>query len=178
MSVQIPGVNSFVILTADGERLLAKYYDGRNKDDQMKNESLLQRKTKSNKIGADSEVFLMDQEVVAMRAGADVKFYISADATENELILVGVLDAIYNALAEILTNHMDHRTLVDNLELTLLTVDEVIDHGQIMEIDPNAVASRVLMRGSEGGSQQAIGDLSISQAINLARDSFIKTIAN
>ena len=36
MSVQIPSVNSFIILTADGERLLAKYYDGRTKDDQTK----------------------------------------------------------------------------------------------------------------------------------------------
>lgn len=35
------------------------------------------------------------------------------------------------------------------------------------------------MRGSEEGSQQeAIGDLSISQAIHIARDGFIKTIAN
>ncbi len=178
MSVQIPSVNCFVILTTDGERLLAKYFDGRSKDDQIKNEAQLQRKTKSNKIGTDTEVFLMDQEVVAMCAGIDVKFYISADSSENELILVSVLEAIYNALSEILSNHMDHRTLVDNLELTLLTVDEVIDHGQIMELDSNAVASRVLMRSSEGGSQQAIGDLSISQAINLAKDSFIKTLAN
>ena len=113
-----------------------------------------------------------------MCAGIDVKFFISADSSENELILVSVLEAIYNALSEILSNQMDQRTLVDNLELTLLTVDEVIDHGQIMELDSNAVASRVLMRSSEGGSQQAIGDLSISQAINLAKDSFIKTLAN
>ena len=57
--------------------------------------------------------------------------------------------------------------MLDNLELVLLTIDETvglnfsfsfldfywyfsqIDHGQIMELDSNAVVSRVLMRGVE-----------------------------
>jgi len=55
----------------------------------------------------------------------------------------------------------------------LLTVDEVIDHGQIFEIDPHAVASRVLMRHSDAREPQQIGDLSISQALNLAKDQLI-----
>jgi hypothetical protein len=35
-----------VVLDAEGDRLLAKYYDGRSKGDQSKNESTLFKKTK------------------------------------------------------------------------------------------------------------------------------------
>ena len=52
-----------------------------------------------------------------------------------------------------------------------------IDHGHIMELDSSAINSRVLMRGSEGGtSQVALGDLSISQALGLAKDQFMKSL--
>ena len=50
-----------------------------------------------------------------------------------------------------------------------------IDHGQIMELDAAAVVSRVLMKASDAA--QTIGDLSISQALGLARDQFIKTLS-
>lgn len=72
---------------------------------------------------------------------------------------------------------VDKRTMLDNLELILLTIDEALDHGHIMELDPTAVSSRVLMRASEATPQQAIGDLSISQAIGLARDQFMRTLS-
>lgn len=41
--------------------------------------------------------------------------------------------------------------LLDNLELVMLTIDEVVDNGHIVELDASAVANRVLMRGVEGG---------------------------
>ena len=38
---------------------------------------------------------------------------------------------------------------MDNLELILLTIDECLDHRHIMELDPDAVVSRVLMRSGD-----------------------------
>ena len=50
-------------------------------------------------------------------------------------------------------------------------------------MDPVAVQNRVVMRASEvggsgGGQQQQIGDLSISQALNLYKDQFKGFMAN
>lgn len=59
------------------------------------------------------------------------------------------------------TNHLTHLTPT---ELILLTIDEAIDHGQIMELDSNAIVSRVLMRGSESNvssSNPSAPDMSI-----------------
>lgn len=123
---------------------------------------------------------------------------------QNELVLVGVLDSIFDTISTLLKGQVDKRTMFDNLELILLTIDEALDHGHIMELDPLAIVSRVLMKASEAtavsinyrvmlthGSityapnvfiideqqAQTIGDLSIAQALALARDQFMKTIS-
>ncbi len=68
---------------------------------------------------------------------------------QNELVLVGVLDSIFDTISTLLKGQVDKRTMFDNLELILLTIDEALDHGHIMELDPLAIVSRVLMKASE-----------------------------
>ena len=51
--VLIPFVNYFIVLDSDGGRLFAKYYDGKGKADQIKNEAILHKKTKSIATKAD-----------------------------------------------------------------------------------------------------------------------------
>ena len=181
--VLVPFCNCVVVLTSDGQRVLAKYYDKRGDDEQVKTEATFHKKTKNAKYSHDCDVFLCEGEVVTYRSGSDCKFFISSVSEENELVLAGVLDAIFDTLSLLFNGQMDHRTILDNLELVLLTIDEVIDHGHIMEMDPVAVQNRVVMRASEvggsgGGQQQQIGDLSISQALNLYKDQFKGFMAN
>ncbi len=75
--------------------------------------------------------------------------------------------------------------MLDNLELVLLTIDEAIDHGHIMELDSAAVCSRVLMKGGQGDSAtpsssgaSSTGDLTISQALGLARSQLFRTLTS
>lgn len=186
--VLVPCINCLIVMTSDGERVLAKYFDKRPDDEQIKTENTFHKKTKHCKYGQESDVFLFDQEVVVHRSGADCKFFVSSTSDENELILTACLDAIFETLSQLFHGQLDHRTILDNLELVLLTIDEVVDHGHIMELDTFAVQNRVVMRSSDvpgmgggsggggggggGGREQPIGDLSISQALNLAKGQF------
>lgn len=138
-----------------------------------------------------AEIIPIDHEVIVFRSGSDCKFFLAGPADENELILVAVMDAVYDALSGLLKGQIDKGTIFDNLELVLLTLDEVIDQGHIVETDPNDVISRVLMRGNNtannvdaGGNPNgarspadaAVGDMTISQALGLARDQFMKSL--
>jgi hypothetical protein len=50
---------------------------------------------------------------------------------------------------------VDRRSLLDNLDLLMLTVDELVDGGTILETDSTAIVSRVLMYGRrEGGREE------------------------
>ncbi|CAN0483164.1 unnamed protein product, partial [Discosporangium mesarthrocarpum] len=70
-------------------------------------------------------------------------------ADENELILTAVLDALYEALTVLLRGQVDRRTMLENLAQVLLTMDELVDAGRILEIDPSAISNRVMMRGAD-----------------------------
>ncbi len=171
--VHVPCIHCLIVLTSDGDRILAKYYDKRAYEDQTKTEATFHKKTKHGKYGQDCDVFLHDGEVIVHRGGTDCKFFLSSTQDENELILTNTLDCIVDTLSHLFHGQLDHRTILDNLELVLLCIDEVIDHGQIMELDPVAVQNRVVMRSSDvQGGQQPIGDLSISQALHLAKGQF------
>ena len=56
MQVLIPFVNYFVVLDGDGDRLFAKYYDGRSKSEQSKNEVVLHKKTKAVTAKTDGKI--------------------------------------------------------------------------------------------------------------------------
>ena len=49
-----------MILDAEGDRLLAKYYDGRSKSDQNKNESTLFKKTKTVAAKTEGNIYIID----------------------------------------------------------------------------------------------------------------------
>jgi hypothetical protein len=49
-------------------------------------------------------------------------------------------------MSGLLKGQMERRVLLENLELLLLTLDELIDGGIILEIDSIAIANRVLMK--------------------------------
>ncbi|CAM9672848.1 unnamed protein product [Choristocarpus tenellus] len=99
--------------------------------------------------------------------------YVVGSAEENELILSAVLDALYESLSVLLRGQVDRRTMLDNLAQVLLAVDEVVDAGKILEIDPSAIANRVLMRGADARSLPPT-ELTVTQAIATAREEFIK----
>eukprot|EP00899_Mesostigma_viride_P010853 jgi/Mesvir1/1976/Mv16603-RA.1 len=48
-----------------------------------------------------------------------------------------------------LRNAVDKKTVLENLDLVLLALDELIDGGLILETEPAVIASRVAMRGSD-----------------------------
>jgi len=59
-------VNYLVVLDGDGDRLLAKYYDGRTKSEQTKNEAMLHKKTKVISAKSDGECFLVHSFVACV----------------------------------------------------------------------------------------------------------------
>jgi coatomer subunit zeta len=73
-----------------------------------------------------AEVILLDQEVIVFKSGSDCKFYVSGSNDENELVLLSVLEAVYDSVYSLMKGQVDKRTMLDNLELILLTIDETV----------------------------------------------------
>jgi len=134
--------------------VLAKYYRPKNAPssqneagskqlltlkDQRAFEKGLWEKTK--KPGGD--VIIYESRLVVYKHSLDLIFYILGPASENELMLHAALSAFYDAILFLLRNQLEKRTLLENLDMALLCLDETIDDGIILETDSAAIASRV-----------------------------------
>ena len=161
-------VKAFIILDDTGNRIVAKYYTDDLKEQAQ--QSALLSKLPRRCESTESNVQIIDNRLIVFKGSpGGVIFYCVGAETENEMILTAVLEGAFTTLDQLLRHSLDARTLLDNLELVLLTVDEVIDDGVILEIDPKAIRNRVLMTES-GATDQPIGDMTISEALEKAKE--------
>jgi hypothetical protein len=136
-----------------------------------------------------ADILIINNHVVVHKCSAEgTNFYVVGSDTEvhsyvfffcmwliallclqNELILTAVLDAGYEAIADLLRDQLDQRSILDNLELVLLALDELIDTGVILEIDPKAIKNRVLMMDASASADPALGDMTIGEAFEKAK---------
>lgn len=176
-----PQVTGLLILDQnDGSRIHAKYFGSEMRSKpaaQLNFERGLFSKTRSQTARGEAEIVMINGQVCVFRTGIDVIFYVIGGLDENELVLVSVLDGMYNALNGILRSHVDKKTLLDNLDIVLLTADELVDGGMILESDPSAIVNRVQMRGGQGSSneQVPVQELTIQQALMSAREQFTRS---
>ena len=69
------------------------------------------------------------------------------------------------------------KTLVENLDLLLLSIDEIVDEGLILETDSTVVVSRVCMvgGGADGGKDVPLSEQTFTQALQTARDQLVRS---
>ncbi|KZP12994.1 snare-like protein [Athelia psychrophila] len=150
MNLSLYSVNAFLILDSEGHRVLAKYYrpkshpQGEQKGlstlkEQRAFEKGLWQKTK--KAGGD--IILYDAHLAVYKHNLDLIFYLIGGPSENELMLGSALNAFSDAVSMLLRNTVEKRSVLENLDLVLLCLDETIDDGIIVETDSTAIASRV-----------------------------------
>uniref|UniRef100_A0A1I7SVV5 Coatomer subunit zeta n=2 Tax=Bursaphelenchus xylophilus TaxID=6326 RepID=A0A1I7SVV5_BURXY len=151
-------IKGILLLDNDGNRILAKYYDKEifpsQKEEQKFEKNLFQKTHKAN-----SEIILLDGLICVYRSNVDVFFYVIGSHQENELILVAVLNALYDAFSTILRRNVEKKAILDNMDLSMLVLDEICDDGVVLETDAQAIVSRCALKPDE----LAFGDQSISQ---------------
>merc|ERR1712061_584361 len=114
----------------NGARILAKYYDEEifpNTAAQKKFEKTLFTKTHK----ANAEIIMLDGLTCLYKSIVDLFFYAIGSGQENEMLLMAVLDCLFNSVSDILRKNVDKRSLTGSMELILLAVDEMIDGGII-----------------------------------------------
>jgi coatomer subunit zeta len=210
MNLSLYSVAAFVVLDTDGHRVLAKYYRPKHnplltpladtkqllhQKEQKAFEKGLWEKTK--KPGGQSQsnpnsythhspgdVIIYDSYLALYRHSLDLIFYVIGPQSENELMLNAVLNAYMDALSMLLRNQVEKRSILENLDLVLLCLDETIDEGYasplnmhphlihpsvIVETDSTAIASRV-SRQTANTSDLVLNEQSILSAYQTVKE--------
>ncbi|EIE81560.1 hypothetical protein RO3G_06265 [Rhizopus delemar RA 99-880] len=149
VNLSLRSIQAVILLDGEGNRVLAKYYGSEktNLKQQKQFEKGLFEKTKR----AQGEIILYDNQIVLYRSNIDIFFYVVGSMEENELILLSMLNAFYDAVSTLLRfvfikkykYQVEKRSVMDNLDLVILCLDETVDEGIILETDSNAIVSRV-----------------------------------
>lgn len=76
-----------------------------------------------------AEIILLDGLICVYRSNVDLFFYVIGSAQENELILVNVLNCLYDSVSVVLRKNVEKKALLDNIDIALLILDEICDDG-------------------------------------------------
>lgn len=179
----IPSVKAIVILDDEGNRLVAKYYGGEMDTDekQFAFEKMLFTKTSRLQTARhDTDVIMLDQSVIVFHFVSDCLFYVAGKVDDNELLFEAVLNALVEVLGKLLSNGLGSQvekiTVLEQLEKVLITVDELVDGGIVLETDPSVITNRVAMRGAD--SEVPLAEQSLSQVMAAAREQMTRALLN
>jgi len=158
-------VKGIAILDNDGNRILAKYFDEKVfpavKEQKAFEKNLF---TKTHK--ANSEIIMLDGLTVLYKSNVDLFFYVMGGAHENELMLMSVLNCLYDSMSQILRKNVEKKTLCDNLDIAMLVLDEICDNGMILEGDSATVVSRAALRTDD----IPLGEQTVAQVLQSAKE--------
>ncbi|XP_010872932.1 coatomer subunit zeta-2 isoform X4 [Esox lucius] len=149
-------VKAVFILDNDGNRLLSKYYDTELYPS-MKEQKNFEKNVFNKTHKADNEIAFLEGMTIVYKSSIDLFFYVVGSAQENELMLMAVLNCLFESLSQVLRKNVEKRCLLDNLDGVFLVVDEIIDGGVILESDPQQVIQKVNYRADENPlSEQSV----------------------
>ena len=152
-------VKGCIILDNEGHRIIAKYYNANRgtpfeTTQQQKNfeRQLFLKSSKQSASGSgasrsvnsfENDIMTVDNYVAIFRSYSDMTFFIIGHAEDNELILGLVLDCIHACFDRIFRKGIERRYLIENMSPVILVIDELLDQGVVMNLDPNTVLGRI-----------------------------------
>ena len=140
-------MTAVILIDSDGNRLLAKYYEPTHADPKaptaFKHPFQTLKEQKSFEAGiwektrrATGDILLFNSQIVLYKASIDLTFYVVGPEGENELMLQGVLNAFYDATSLLLRHQVEKRSILENLDLVVLCLDETVDNGSLSSFPP------------------------------------------
>lgn len=126
-------IKGMLIMDNDGNRILSKYYD-KNIFPTVKEQKQYEKNLFSKTHRANAEIIMLDGLTVVYKSNVDLFFYVMGGKQENELILLSVLNCLFDTISLILKKNVEKRALFDNLDVVMLAFDEICDGGWVREI--------------------------------------------
>ncbi|KAJ8384224.1 hypothetical protein AAFF_G00207720 [Aldrovandia affinis] len=157
-------VKAVFIVDNDGNRLLSKYYDSELYPS-MKEQKNFERNVFNKTHKTDSEIAFLEGMTIVYKSNIDLFFYVVGSAQENELMLMVVLNCLFDSLSQILRKNVEKKWLLENMDGVFLVLDEIIDGGVILESDPQQVIQKVNYKADENSLSEQSMAQHISQKL-------------
>ncbi|EGR28778.1 hypothetical protein IMG5_169140, partial [Ichthyophthirius multifiliis] len=121
-----------------------------------------------------AEIFSYSRFNIAFKTLNDVYLYALAEFEENEVLLSQVLQCILECLNTFSKKQVNKELILENFESLILIIDEIINQGIVVNIEPNTIIARFNMVDcdellqSQGVLKQTIQSSNAAQVNNAA----------
>ena len=105
-------IKGIMILNNTGQRIIARYYDDHfpSIKEQKEFEKVLYNKTSKSTLSADqADIIMIDSLSIVFKSKIDLYFCVIGSTTENEMILMSVLNCLFDSINEILRKNMEKK---------------------------------------------------------------------
>ncbi|EAR94478.2 clathrin adaptor complex small chain (macronuclear) [Tetrahymena thermophila SB210] len=176
LSSSISKVFSVAVLRNDGSRIYSKYYnscfpdyfstvkEGDLKDLNVQKafeKNIFEKSRKLVNIKAmkpsDTEIFGYGRFTILFKILSDVQIYIIADPDENEALLAAALKCLVDSMSNFSKEQINNKIVCENYEGLILIIDEIIDQGIIVNIEPGVIISRYTMLDCDDALSAGVG---------------------
>lgn len=133
---------------------MAQYYGTSIPEDRVRSfESELFQRAMEEEGG---EVMRHDEFIVLCKSISDLVVFVICDLKVNELLIGEFLEAFSSALSLIYKKKVNAESLVKQIDLLYLLLDESIEHGFLFECDPDILAARTMLKNDDAFQGKAI----------------------
>lgn len=94
----------------------------------------------------------VDNYVAIFRCYSDMTIFIIGHIDDNELILGQLLDCMHECFDRIFRKGIERKSLIDNMSGVILVIDELLDQGIVMHLEPSTILARIDTKGKGGGA--------------------------
>lgn len=179
--VEQPLVKAVIVINHEGKRICSRFCDRIEWNDQEAQRafemSLLRKVQAMGDVSDSVDVMEFKDYVVAYKQADDLFMFVVGGTDENELIMAEVLAALDETLHIIMRGQVFEEAVLEKLESLLLVIDELVDQeGVIMESEATELAARVGQQGGSFMDQVPLGEQTLGQALQTARDQITRSI--
>ncbi|XP_038634955.1 uncharacterized protein LOC119954120 isoform X3 [Scyliorhinus canicula] len=106
---------------------------------------------------------IMTMPILPPKNRGILKRIFSARRIKMTLMLMTVLNCLFDSLSQMLRKNVEKKSLMENMDGVLLIMDEIVDGGVILESDPQQVIQKVNFRVDDTPlTEQSMAQLTLS----------------
>lgn len=160
-------IQGILVLDNNGNKLFSKYY-GNLQLSSTYRQVLFEKKLFNKTNKKNDEILMFDGLLCVYKCHIDLIFYVIGSTKENEAILMSVLNCLLESLNRALKRFVEKKIIFENIDVLMLVVDEICDHGVILEMDPDVLVSRIPAHSEES----SLNDQIVSQVFRSTKEHF------
>jgi len=180
---------ALLVLDSDGQRLAVKYTSLAKKELWVGSKAqlafekkIISKLPKPSAARSEVDVAVIDEYTILFQACNDVVVCAVASPTENELVVMQLVEGIFATMSSItqgssfLSSGLTKQLVLDGLADVLFILDEVMDDGIIMETDEDKITARVKMIDETEAAGSAQAEQMFQKATQSAKSKLISSL--